>query len=117
MLAGLQVLEEGFNQAVAVRDQPDVEIEEKRRGRIIAERRKLGERPAGDHLLQLQQLGGAMRLIEDFDRGIEADAFLPAHQGLVAEDRARPCFDNWLESIFDDEFREGHDLIAGITAQ
>ncbi len=67
-----------------------LEIEEKRRGRIIAERRKLGERPAGDHLLQLQQLGGRDRASSTISTGeSKPNAFLPAHQGLVAEDRAR----------------------------
>jgi hypothetical protein len=56
-------------------------------------------------------------LVEDFEGRIIADAFLAAHQGFVAENRAGAGLDDRLEGILDDEFGKGDDLIAGAAAE
>ena len=80
-----------------------------------AERRELRQRAAGNHLLERQKLVGAIGLVEDFDRGIEANTLLPAHERFIAEYRSGSGFDDRLEGVFYDELSKRHDLIAGIA--
>jgi hypothetical protein len=63
----------------------------------------------------LQQLIVLVGLVEDFDRRIEAEPLLTAHQRFIAEGDAGAGFDDRLEGVFDNELGEGYDLIAGVA--
>jgi hypothetical protein len=99
-----------------MRDKPDVEIEEKRCAGKIRERGKFGERAACNHLFQLKKLLVLMGFVKNFDRAVETDPLLAAHQRFITEDGTGARFDYRLERIFNDEFRKGHDLVAGVAA-
>ena len=57
-------------------------------------------------------LGG---LIEQIERGFEADAIMAAHQAFMTEDGAGADLDDRLEGVFDDQLGKGDELVTGKT--
>jgi hypothetical protein len=111
-----QVLHQLFKEIFPVRDQPDVEVEEKGRGGKAREGRKFCQRPRRHHLFERQKLAGLMRLVEQFDGRGKADPFLATHQGFISEDRTGADFDNRLQGIFQDELGKRDQLVVCVTS-
>jgi hypothetical protein len=63
------------------------------------------------------KLAGLLRLVEQFERRLEAQPLEAAHQRLVAEDGARRDLGDRLEGVFDGELCQRDDLVVTEAAQ
>ncbi len=79
--AGLaQVLDDLFEEMVAVLDQPHIEIEEQRRGGEIRQAGEFRQSPCRHHLLESEKLSTILRLIEQFERRGKTEALMTAQE-------------------------------------
>ncbi|GEC32937.1 hypothetical protein EFR01_31080 [Sinorhizobium fredii] len=68
-------------------------------------------------MLERQQLSGALRLVEQFERRGKAQALEASHQGLIAKHGAGGRFDDRLEGVFYDKLGERYDLVITEAAK
>ncbi len=111
------MLDEPLYDVVAILDQPDVEIDEKRGGGEIRQGRELGKRPSRHHLLDSEKLPLLLGLIKQIQGRGEADAVTATHQRLVAKHCSGRHFDDGLEGTFEHQLRKCEQLVSRIPPE
>lgn len=85
---------------IAMRNEPHIEIEEKRGGGEVGQGGKFRQRPACEHLLKRLQLAIGSSLIEKRQRIGKTQPVMATHQRFITENRACRCLDNRLKCRF-----------------